>query len=68
MRFPARLLMSDNDIWFKQSMLERLVGAGSLVVRFASAAGRQEFRAVREPQDVLKTIYEERRKRMARSQ
>ena len=57
-----------NDLRFQQSVLERLVGAGSLVVQSASSAGRQEFRAIREPQEVQKTIYEERRRRMTRLQ
>jgi membrane protein YdbS with pleckstrin-like domain len=46
-----------NDVRFKQGIFERVIGAGTLVVQSASESGREEFRAIRNPEDVQKTIY-----------
>lgn len=46
-----------NDVRFQQSVFERIIGAGTLIVQSASEAGREEFRAIRKPEEVQKTIY-----------
>jgi uncharacterized membrane protein YdbT with pleckstrin-like domain len=51
-----------NDVRFRQTVFERIIGAGSLIIHSASEAGRQEFRAIRNPEEVQKTIYQEREK------
>ncbi len=48
-----------NDVRFEQGVLERLIGAGSLVIQSASEAGREVFRDIRHPEDVQKTIYQQ---------
>lgn len=46
-----------NDVRFSQNVLERVIGAGTLAVQSASEAGREEFRNIRHPEEVQKTIY-----------
>ena len=46
-----------NDVRFKQTVFERIIGAGTLVVQSASESGREEFKAIRNPEEVQKTIY-----------
>lgn len=46
-----------NDVRFAQGIFERIIGAGTLIVQSASESGREEFRAIRNPEDVQKTIY-----------
>ncbi|MEO8422976.1 MAG: PH domain-containing protein [Actinomycetota bacterium] len=46
-----------NDVRFAQGVFERIIGAGTLVVQSASESGREEFKAIRNPEDVQKTIY-----------
>jgi uncharacterized membrane protein YdbT with pleckstrin-like domain len=46
-----------NDVRFQQGVLERMIGAGTLVIHSASEAGREEFADVRDPETVQKTIY-----------
>ena len=46
-----------NDVRFRQTVFERMIGAGTLIVQSASESGREEFRAIRKPEDVQKTIY-----------
>jgi membrane protein YdbS with pleckstrin-like domain len=46
-----------NDVRFSQGVFERIIGAGTLIVQSASEAGREEFKAIRNPEDVQKTIY-----------
>ena len=46
-----------NDVRFSQGVFERIIRAGTLVVQSASEAGREEFKAIRNPEDVQKTIY-----------
>jgi uncharacterized membrane protein YdbT with pleckstrin-like domain len=48
-----------NDVRFEQGILDRLVGAGTLVIQSASEQGRQVFENIRKPEDVQKTIYHE---------
>ena len=47
-----------NDVTFTQSVLERLVGAGSLRIQSGSEYGQNHFRDIRKPEDVQKLIYE----------
>jgi uncharacterized membrane protein YdbT with pleckstrin-like domain len=46
-----------NDVRFSQNVLERVIGAGTLVIQSASEQGREEFKDVRHPEEVQKTIY-----------
>ncbi len=47
-----------NDVRFRQSIVDRVVGAGTLVIQSASEQGREEFKFIRDPERVQKTIYE----------
>ena len=55
-----------NDVRFKQTIVERMIGAGTLVIHSASESGRQEFANVRNPEHVQKTIYHEGEKNQQR--
>jgi membrane protein YdbS with pleckstrin-like domain len=46
-----------NDVRFEQGVIDRMVGAGSLVIQSASEQGRQVFEDVRDPEGVQRTIY-----------
>jgi uncharacterized membrane protein YdbT with pleckstrin-like domain len=46
-----------NDVRFEQGIVDRMIGAGTLVVQSASESGRQVFDDIRNPEDVQKTIY-----------
>jgi uncharacterized membrane protein YdbT with pleckstrin-like domain len=46
-----------NDVRFQQGVLERMIGAGDLIISSASEFGRQVFGDIRDPEDVQKTIY-----------
>ncbi|HET9672260.1 MAG TPA: PH domain-containing protein [Actinomycetota bacterium] len=46
-----------NDVRFEQGILDRIIGAGTLVVQSASEAGRQVFDHIRQPEEVQRTIY-----------
>ena len=46
-----------NDARFSQSVFERMIGAGDLIVQSASEHGRQVFSNIRNPEHVQKTIY-----------
>ena len=46
-----------NDVRFSQGVFERIIGAGTLIVQSASESGREEFKAIRKPEEVQKTIY-----------
>jgi uncharacterized membrane protein YdbT with pleckstrin-like domain len=48
-----------NDVRFKQSILERLVGAGDLIIQSASEFGRNVFANIRNPEHVQRTIYQQ---------
>jgi uncharacterized membrane protein YdbT with pleckstrin-like domain len=47
-----------NDVTFTQTVVERLVGAGSLRIQSGSEYGQNHFRDIRNPEDVQKLIYE----------
>jgi hypothetical protein len=60
-------LESITDIRFEQGIIDRLVGAGTLILSSASEFGRNSFRDIRHPEEVQKTIYhqgERNKKRM----
>src|SRR5437870_12907314 len=46
-----------NDIRFTQSVLERMIGAGDLVIRSAANSDPTTFEDVRKPEEVQKSIY-----------
>jgi membrane protein YdbS with pleckstrin-like domain len=46
-----------NDVRFSQGVIERMLGAGTLVIQSASESGRQDFSHIRKPEDVQRTIY-----------
>jgi uncharacterized membrane protein YdbT with pleckstrin-like domain len=46
-----------NDVRFEQGVVDRIIGAGTLVVQSASEAGRQVFDHIRNPEEVQRTIY-----------
>src|ERR687895_2896545 len=46
-----------NDVRFEQGIVDRIIGAGTLVIQSASEAGRQVFDHIRQPEEVQKTIY-----------
>lgn len=46
-----------NDVRFQQTVFERIVGAGDLIIQSASEQGRNVFSNVRNPEHVQKTIY-----------
>jgi uncharacterized membrane protein YdbT with pleckstrin-like domain len=48
-----------NDVRFEQGVVDRMVGAGTLVIQSASERGRQVFRDIRHPEEVQRTIYHE---------
>jgi len=48
-----------NDVRFSQSVFERIVGAGDLVIQSASEFGRNVFANIRNPESVQRTIYQQ---------
>jgi uncharacterized membrane protein YdbT with pleckstrin-like domain len=46
-----------NDVRFEQSVFERMIGAGSLVIESAGERGRQVFGDIRHPEEVQREIY-----------
>jgi uncharacterized membrane protein YdbT with pleckstrin-like domain len=48
-----------NDVRFEQGIVDRLVGAGTLVISSASEFGRNSFDDIRHPEQVQKVIYEQ---------
>ena len=48
-----------NDISFHQSIFERLIGAGDLMIESAGERGQETFNAVRKPSIVQNMIYSE---------
>jgi len=46
-----------NDVRFDQGIVDRVIGAGTLVIQSASEQGRQEFQDIRHPEEVQRTIY-----------
>jgi len=47
-----------NDVRFDQGVIERMVGAGDLVIESAGTRGQEVFSNIRNPESVQKTIYE----------
>ena len=47
-----------NDVRFNQSVFERMIGAGDLIVESAGERGQEIFDDVRHPEEIQKTIYE----------
>ena len=45
-----------NDVRFEQGVIDRIVGAGSLLISSASTTGTNRFEDIRHPEDVQKTI------------
>ena len=56
MEIPLEVI---NDIRFHQSVFERMVGAGDLIIQSASEFGRNVFANIRDPEGVQRTIYQE---------
>ncbi|HSL11593.1 MAG TPA: PH domain-containing protein [Actinomycetota bacterium] len=48
-----------NDVRFDQGVIDRMLGAGTLVIQSASEQGRQIFDDIRDPEGVQRTIYRE---------
>jgi uncharacterized membrane protein YdbT with pleckstrin-like domain len=48
-----------NDVRFEQGIIDRMVGAGTLVISSASEFGRNSFDDIRHPEEVQKVIYEQ---------
>jgi len=48
-----------NDVRFNQSVFERLIGSGDLLIESAGERGQQRFSNVRHPERIQKTIYEQ---------
>jgi uncharacterized membrane protein YdbT with pleckstrin-like domain len=48
-----------NDVRFDQGVVDRVIGAGTLVIQSASEHGRQVFENIRDPEGVQRTIYHE---------
>jgi uncharacterized membrane protein YdbT with pleckstrin-like domain len=48
-----------NDVRFQQGILERIVGAGDLIIQSASEFGRNVFANIRNPEHVQRTIYQQ---------
>lgn len=46
-----------NDVTFTQSVLERMLRSGSLVIRSASEEGENEFHFIRDPESVHNEVY-----------
>jgi uncharacterized membrane protein YdbT with pleckstrin-like domain len=55
-----------NDVRFEQGVIDRMIGAGTLVIQSASEAGREDFSHIRKPEEVQKTIYEQGEKNQTR--
>jgi uncharacterized membrane protein YdbT with pleckstrin-like domain len=47
-----------NDVSFNQTVFERVVGAGDLVIESGGEYGQNHFSDIRDPERVQKTIYE----------
>jgi uncharacterized membrane protein YdbT with pleckstrin-like domain len=47
-----------NDVRFHQSVFERMVGAGDLVIESGGEYGQNHFSDIRKPEEVQKLIYE----------
>ncbi|HEV8421210.1 MAG TPA: SHOCT domain-containing protein, partial [Actinomycetota bacterium] len=56
------------DVRFSQSVFERMIGGGDLVLESAGEFGQQSFTNIRRPESVQKTIYEMNEANLRRSQ
>ena len=54
-----------NDVAFKQSIVERLLGSGDLLIESAGTHGQSAYTDIPHPEQVQKLIYEVREARMA---
>ena len=54
MEIPLEAL---NDVRFEQSVFERMIGAGDLVIESAGERGTQVFSDIRHPEEVQREIY-----------
>jgi membrane protein YdbS with pleckstrin-like domain len=57
-----------SDVRFSQGVLERLIGAGDLVLESAGEFGQETFTNIRHPEAVQKTIYEMNEENLRRMQ
>jgi uncharacterized membrane protein YdbT with pleckstrin-like domain len=48
-----------NDVRFSQSIFERMVGAGDVIIQSASEHGRNVFANIPNPESVQRTVYEQ---------
>ncbi len=55
-----------NTVFFEQSVVERLVGAGDLIVESASEQGRQVFHDIAHPNEVQQVVYQAKEQLQAR--
>ncbi|MBA3691292.1 MAG: PH domain-containing protein [Actinobacteria bacterium] len=55
-----------NDVRFSQGVIDRMLGAGTLVIQSASESGRNEFSHIRKPEDVQRTISHQSERNQAR--
>lgn len=46
-----------NDVRFEQTMFERILGAGDLIIQSASESGHNVFKDIHDPEQVQRTIY-----------
>src|SRR5207244_1042859 len=58
-RSMKNTLETINDVRSEQGILDRIVGAGTLVISSASEFGRNSFDNIRNPEGVQKVIYEQ---------
>ncbi len=47
-----------SDVKFRQTVFERMIGAGDLILESAGEFGQETFGDIRKPEEVQKTIYE----------
>jgi uncharacterized membrane protein YdbT with pleckstrin-like domain len=52
-----------NDVRFHQTIFERMVGAGDLILESAGERGQEVFSDIRNPENMQRTIYERARSR-----
>jgi uncharacterized membrane protein YdbT with pleckstrin-like domain len=57
-----------SDVRFSQSVFERMIGGGDLVLESAGEFGQQSFTNIRRPETVQKTIYEMNEANLRRTQ
>ncbi len=53
-----------NDVAFSQTVFERLLGSGDLLIESAGTHGQSRYRDIPSPEEIQKLIYEVREKRM----